>query len=187
MSIGESLPYRSPISKLLRFFCGSRDKWKAKCKEAKRENKSLKYRLLLCRCPKAASAAGAAYPVASHLGGYIKRLDAIETIIFPPQRFCSSVMIAKGAKCSICEGEYGECEHVAGKAYMGMFCASIVSEITAVESVDIVENPADKRCVFPCVCTVDGVILVDRLTLLPMESAKSVEGDGNAEPASPNG
>jgi hypothetical protein len=43
MSISESLPYRSPISKLLRFFCGSRDKWKAKCKAAKRENKSLKY------------------------------------------------------------------------------------------------------------------------------------------------
>jgi len=35
MSIGESLPYRSPISKLLRFFCSSRDKWKARCKEAK--------------------------------------------------------------------------------------------------------------------------------------------------------
>jgi hypothetical protein len=45
MSVGESLPYRSPISKLLRFFCRSRDKWKARCKEAKRENKSLKYRL----------------------------------------------------------------------------------------------------------------------------------------------
>ena len=45
MSSGESLPYRSPISKLLRFFCRSRDKWKAKCKEAKRDNKSLKYRL----------------------------------------------------------------------------------------------------------------------------------------------
>ncbi len=45
MSIGESLPFRSPISKLLRFFCRSRDKWRAKCKEAKRENKSLKYRL----------------------------------------------------------------------------------------------------------------------------------------------
>ena len=41
----ESLPFRSPISKLLRFFCRSRDKWKAKCKAAKRENKSLKYRL----------------------------------------------------------------------------------------------------------------------------------------------
>jgi uncharacterized protein YdaU (DUF1376 family) len=45
MSVGETLPYRSPISKLLRFFCRSRDQWKAKCKEAKRENKSLKYRL----------------------------------------------------------------------------------------------------------------------------------------------
>ena len=45
MSIDESLPYRSPISKLLRFFLRSRDKWKAKCKAAKQENKSLKYRL----------------------------------------------------------------------------------------------------------------------------------------------
>jgi hypothetical protein len=45
VSICQSLPYRSPISKLLRFFCRSRDQWKAKCKEAKRENKSLKYRL----------------------------------------------------------------------------------------------------------------------------------------------
>ena len=45
MSISETLPYRSPISKLLRFFPRSRDKWKARCKEAKRENKSLKYRL----------------------------------------------------------------------------------------------------------------------------------------------
>ena len=46
MSDGESPQYRSPLSKLVRFFCGSRDKWKAKCKEAKRENKSLKYRLV---------------------------------------------------------------------------------------------------------------------------------------------
>jgi hypothetical protein len=45
VSIRLSLPFRSPISKLLRFFCRSRDKWKAKCKAAKRENKSLKYRL----------------------------------------------------------------------------------------------------------------------------------------------
>ncbi len=45
MSLLETLPYRSPISKLLRFFCRSRDQWKAKCKKAKRENKSLKYRL----------------------------------------------------------------------------------------------------------------------------------------------
>ena len=45
MSIGDSLPYRSPISKLVRFFRRSRDNWKSKCKVAKRENKSLKTRL----------------------------------------------------------------------------------------------------------------------------------------------
>ena len=45
MSSEDSLRYRSPISKLLRFFRRSRDNWKAKCKAAKRENKSLKTRL----------------------------------------------------------------------------------------------------------------------------------------------
>ena len=37
--------YRSPVSKLVRFFEGSRDKWKVKCKQAKRDVKSLKLRL----------------------------------------------------------------------------------------------------------------------------------------------
>jgi len=45
MSTGETMVYRSPTSKLLRFFRWSRDQWKEKCKVAKRENKSLKTRL----------------------------------------------------------------------------------------------------------------------------------------------
>ena len=45
MSTDESWSFRSPIMKLVRFFRRSRDNWKTKCKEAKRENKSLKYRL----------------------------------------------------------------------------------------------------------------------------------------------
>jgi hypothetical protein len=45
MSMRESSSFLSPVSKLLRFFHSSRDQWKAKCKAAKRENKSLKYRL----------------------------------------------------------------------------------------------------------------------------------------------
>lgn len=45
MSTTESLSYRSPIAKLLRFFRRSRDQWKDKCRTAKRENKSLKTRL----------------------------------------------------------------------------------------------------------------------------------------------
>jgi hypothetical protein len=45
MSSTESLSYRSPVAKLLRFFRRSRNRWKDKCKTAKRENKSLKTRL----------------------------------------------------------------------------------------------------------------------------------------------
>ena len=33
--------FKSPISKLLTFFRKSRDDWKAKCQEAKRQNKKL--------------------------------------------------------------------------------------------------------------------------------------------------
>jgi hypothetical protein len=42
MSSGRSLPFRSPLAKLVNFFQRSRDKWKEKCKAAKRQNKSLK-------------------------------------------------------------------------------------------------------------------------------------------------
>ena len=45
MAIGRSLPFRSPMMKLLRFFWRSRDKWKAKSMAATKENKSLKTRL----------------------------------------------------------------------------------------------------------------------------------------------
>ncbi len=34
--------FRSPVSKLLAFFCRSRNRWKEKCKQAKKELKSLK-------------------------------------------------------------------------------------------------------------------------------------------------
>jgi hypothetical protein len=37
--------YRSPVSKLLSFFQRSRDRWKTKCKGAKKEVKSLKVRM----------------------------------------------------------------------------------------------------------------------------------------------
>lgn len=37
--------YLSPLKKLISFFKDSRDKWKAKCKLAKRENKILKNHL----------------------------------------------------------------------------------------------------------------------------------------------
>lgn len=42
MRVDDSLSFRSPLKKLLRFFHRSRDQWKEKCKEAKRQNKSLR-------------------------------------------------------------------------------------------------------------------------------------------------
>ena len=45
MAVAEPLPYRSPMRKLVRFFERSRDQWKEKCQQAKRENNSLKIRL----------------------------------------------------------------------------------------------------------------------------------------------
>lgn len=42
MSVAESTEYRSPVRKLLPFFRSSRDKWKAKCQAAKKENKTVR-------------------------------------------------------------------------------------------------------------------------------------------------
>jgi len=42
MPVRCSLPFRSPLRKLVVFFQRSRDKWKEKCKDTKRKNKSLK-------------------------------------------------------------------------------------------------------------------------------------------------
>ena len=42
MPASRSLPFLSPLTKLVIFFRGSRDKWKEKCKTAKRQNKSLR-------------------------------------------------------------------------------------------------------------------------------------------------
>jgi len=81
----------------------------------------------------------------AHLSNQVKRLDAIEKIIFPPQVFVSSGMIVKNQECSICGSEYGECDHLAGKPYMGRFCYIIARDLS-VDHVAIVEQPADKRC-----------------------------------------
>jgi len=42
MPASRPLPFLSPLRKLVSFFRRSRDKWKEKCKAAKRQNKSLK-------------------------------------------------------------------------------------------------------------------------------------------------
>jgi hypothetical protein len=73
-------------------------------------------------------------------------LLALEKLLFPPQQFVSSSHTFGYAECSICGKIYGECEHVAGRLYMGRMCGKRIKEIGAVDHVAIVDHPRDKGC-----------------------------------------
>jgi hypothetical protein len=84
--------------------------------------------------------------IGERLVGYIQHLDLLEIILFPRQMFSSVGMIVSEAVCSICGEEYGECNHLKGKAYMGEMCVRIIKHIASLEEVSIVDNPANKHC-----------------------------------------
>lgn len=93
----------------------------------------------------AAIAAARAHEEFRHLEHHNRRLEVIEKIVFPPQVFISSGMIVHKQECSICGGDYDECEHLIGKPYMGEFCYIIARDVEQ-DHVSIVETPADKLC-----------------------------------------
>jgi hypothetical protein len=74
---------------------------------------------------------------------YSNKLHLLEKLLFPPQLFSSPGFIIESAKCSICGKEYGECEHVKGKAYMGKLCYRIIEKCKFTE-VSFVESPGNK-------------------------------------------
>ena len=80
-----------------------------------------------------------------HVEHHRHRLEIIEKIVFPPQEFVSAGVIIHEQECSICGEDYDECEHLAGKPYMGEFCHKIIKQASA-DHLSIVETPADKRC-----------------------------------------
>jgi hypothetical protein len=86
-----------------------------------------------------------AHPGFAHLAEHNRKLEAIEHLVFPPQVFISSGMIVGEQECSICGSEYGDCDHLVGKPYMGRFCYIIAKDLS-LDHVAIVEHPADKRC-----------------------------------------
>ena len=77
--------------------------------------------------------------------GYANKLHLLEKLLFPPQMFFSHGLIIEKAECSICGKEYGECEHIVGKAYMGKMCYKIITKIKEMKEVSIVEEPANKH------------------------------------------
>ena len=92
-----------------------------------------------------ATHAAKAHDYFQHLEHRRHRLEIIEKIVFPPQEFVSVGAIIHEQECSICGEDYDECEHFAGKPYMGEFCHVIIKHASA-DHLSIVETPADKRC-----------------------------------------
>ena len=92
-----------------------------------------------------ATSAARAHDDFRHLEHSRHHLEIIEKIVFPPQVFISAGVIIREQECSICGEDYDECEHLAGKPYMGEFCHVLIKHASA-DHLSIVETPADKRC-----------------------------------------
>lgn len=86
-----------------------------------------------------------AHPGFAHMEVHGQRLRAIEDLIFPSQNFLSVGIIVRKRLCSICGVQYGECNHLVGRPYMGQFCRTIVTEIDHVDHVALVSEPANKN------------------------------------------
>jgi hypothetical protein len=85
------------------------------------------------------------HTLAEKLSGYIYRIQALQSLLFPKQRFFSSGVSVESSTCSICGSEYEECEHIAGGPYMGQLCAQVAEKIKLL-AVSLVGDPADKSC-----------------------------------------
>lgn len=75
---------------------------------------------------------------------YYQKLLAIEQIVFPPQIFNSIGAVVRFRECTICKGNYDECPHIKGRAYMGELCATLITDLDLRE-ISVVHEPADKR------------------------------------------
>jgi len=100
---------------------------------------------LLVQAQRDVAAAVRAHPVGEQFEGLADELHAYERLLFPKQIFMSTGWLIMTSHCSICSSPYGECEHIGGRAYMGQFCARVITEAQPQE-VSIVETPEDKQC-----------------------------------------
>lgn len=74
-----------------------------------------------------------------------ERLSLIQDLIYPRQIFMSAGGEVVDARCSICEAEYGGCDHIRGRPYMGEFCHRKIYRMKLTE-VSVVEEPANRMC-----------------------------------------
>jgi hypothetical protein len=110
----------------------------------------------------AATDAMRAHSMAAHLEGYMAHLSALEKYIFPDHGFCSMGIIVQKSGCSICGQEYGTCDHLIGKPYMGKICYEVISECE-LEEISLVRVPGNKHC--RVMSFSDGDLMRDTFTL----------------------
>ena len=113
-----------------------------------------------------------AHDISEHLENWMKRLHALERLLFPSQMFSSVGTIVKRSTCSICGQEYGDCQHAKGRAYMGEMCCRIIEEFDMNE-VSVVQNPANKHCRVMRIS--DGEIMRDFMTWRPVPITQPIE------------
>ena len=106
---------------------------------------------LLIAAQSAAISAARAHPGFRHWAQYQERLVLIQELMFPRQLFSSPGGKVIRAQCSICDAEYGVCDHIRGRAYMGEFCHRIIHRMELSE-VSLVEEPANKLCRVVTMC-----------------------------------
>lgn len=88
---------------------------------------------------------------------YVERLYRIETTVFPEfPLYLSSAIVEKAGKCSICNKQFGDCEHIEGFVHMGRLCRRIESTLVNIDHVALVNQPQDKRCIIPYISTDEG-------------------------------
>ncbi len=73
-------------------------------------------------------------------------LQNAEGLLFPPQQFVSSSLSYTSSVCTICDGVYGECGHVAGRLYLGVMCSERLNNGVQLGHLALVDSPADKGC-----------------------------------------
>jgi|SRR3990170_7393531 len=79
---------------------------------------------------------------------YMNKLYLVEKLFFPPQVYMSIEVVVDKTQCSICNGEYGSCNHVVGKPYNGRICHRIVTKIKETKGAAILveREPGNKLC-----------------------------------------
>lgn len=106
-----------------------------------------------------------------NMTGLSEYLSQVEHCLFPPQVFTSLGASYGESFCSICDADYGSCDHIAGLPYAGEFC-SIIIRNSVVEEISIVDQPEDKSCIITAFGDADGTIK-DRLSLMPVPPEKT--------------